>query len=49
MRSKFTNQFGTPYIAALAIDSVVAISTTMLAVVFILVTVLPPIGSVLIG
>jgi hypothetical protein len=49
MWSKFANEFGTPCPAALAIDSMVAISTTMLAVVFIFAVSLPPIGSALIG
>ena len=49
MRSKFTNQFGAPSSAALVIDTAVAISTTMLATLFVFAAVLRPVASALIG
>lgn len=49
MRPTFTNQFGAPSTAALVIDTVVAISTTVLATVFVFAAVLPPVASALIG
>ena len=49
MRSTFTNQFGTRYTVARALETVVAIGTAMLASAFILAAVLPPVGHALIG
>ena len=44
-----THNNSTNSTVAMAIDAVVAISTTMLASVFLLAVVLPPVASVLIG
>ena len=49
MRSNFTNQSRTSSTAVRAIDALVAISTTMLAGLFILAVVLPPVASALVG
>ena len=49
MRSTFTHQSYTSSAAVRAIDSVLAISTTLLAGVFIFAVMLPPLASVLIG
>jgi hypothetical protein len=49
MRSRFTSQFGAPSRAALFIDAVVAIITSMLATVFVFAAMLPQAGSALVG
>jgi hypothetical protein len=46
MWSIFTNQFETP---AMVVDAVVTISATILASVFIIAVVLPPVASSLVG
>jgi hypothetical protein len=49
MWSELSNRFRTPSTAALAIDAMLAITTSVLASVFVFAAVLPPLGSVLVG